>query len=59
MIIIENISSIDRALKLYKKKIKSTKMIEDLRNRKNYIKKSVKRRAEVTKAVWKESNKEK
>lgn len=58
MIIIESVTSIDKALKLYKKKIASTKMITELRNRKNFKKKSVKRRDEIKKAIWKESNRE-
>ena len=39
--------SIDRALKRYKRKVNSTKIIKELRNRKNYTKPSVVRRNEI------------
>ncbi len=45
--------NIDRALKRYKKKHQRTKLIRELRNRKHYLKPSIKRRAEVLKAIYK------
>lgn len=39
--------SIDRALKRYKRKLRDTKIIKELRNRKNYEKPSVRRRNEI------------
>ena len=44
--------SIDRALKRYKRKVNSTKIIKELRNRKNYTKPSVHRRNEVLSAEY-------
>ncbi len=45
--------NIDRALKRYKKKHQRTKLIRELRNRKHFLKPSVRRRAEVLKAIYK------
>lgn len=39
--------SIDRALKRYKRKLRDTKIIKELRNRKTYEKPSVRRRNEI------------
>lgn len=44
--------SIDRALKRYKRKVRATKVIQELRNRKNYTKPSVERRNEVLSAEY-------
>jgi len=44
--------SIDRALKRYKRKVNSTKVIKELRNRKNYTKPSVQRRNEILSAEY-------
>lgn len=54
MIIIEvkNGESIDKALKKLKRKFESTKILRELRNRKEYTKPSEKRRAEVKKAIY-------
>ena len=46
---------LERALKTLKKKFQSTQTLKKLRERKEYVKPSVKRRAEIRKAVWKES----
>lgn len=48
--------SIDRALKRYKRKVHSTKLIKELRNRQQFTKPSVKRRNEVLNAVYREQN---
>lgn len=45
--------SIDRALKRYKRKHRDVQVIKELRKRKNFIKKSVKRRKEILSAVYK------
>lgn len=45
--------SIDRALKKYKRKFERTGMLRELRKRKHFTKPSVKRRAEVLKAIYK------
>jgi len=47
MIIIENCSNIDKALKEYKKKYEKTKILSQLRERQSYTKSSVKRRKEI------------
>ena len=44
--------SIESALKSYKSKVQKTKQIQKLRERENFVKPSVKRRAEVLKAVY-------
>jgi len=44
--------SIDRALKTLKKKVKETKQNEILRDRKEFKKKSVKKREEIKKAAF-------
>jgi small subunit ribosomal protein S21 len=42
--------NINQALKNLKNKVFKTKMLNDIRERKDYTKKSVKRRAEINKA---------
>jgi small subunit ribosomal protein S21 len=44
--------SIESALKSYKSKVQRTKQIQQLRERQEFVKPSVKRRAEVLKAVY-------
>ena len=44
--------SIERALKKYKKKFEKTGVLKQLRQRKQYIKKSVLRRQEIIKAEY-------
>ena len=44
--------SIDRALKRYKRKHRDTKVIKELRRRKNFTKPSVERRDEMLSAVY-------
>lgn len=46
--------NIERALKKYKKKFDRTKVIKELRDRKNYTKPSVARRSERLKAVYRD-----
>ncbi|MFY7671037.1 30S ribosomal protein S21 [Tenacibaculum sp. MEBiC06402] len=46
--------NIDRALKRYKRKHRDTKLMRELRERREYTKESVRRRAEVKKAQYKE-----
>jgi small subunit ribosomal protein S21 len=53
MIIIEiNGDSIEKALKALKRKVDQTKQLRELRNRKEFTKKSVARRTEVNKAKY-------
>jgi small subunit ribosomal protein S21 len=46
--------NIDKALKKYKKKFEKAKTLTQLRDRQAFTKKSVKRRFEVLKAVYKQ-----
>ena len=46
--------SIDRALKRYKRKVQSTRLIKELRKRQHFLKPSVKRRQELLNAVYRE-----
>lgn len=56
MLIIEvkETENIDRALKRYKRKVQQTKILRELRNRKEFKKPSVQRRNQVLKAIYKE-----
>jgi len=44
--------NIERALKKFKRKFEKTGVIRELRNRKAYLKPSVKRRDEIKKAIY-------
>lgn len=46
--------NIDKALKKYKKKFEKAKILVQLRDRQSFTKPSVRRRAEVLKAVYKQ-----
>ncbi|UMB53545.1 30S ribosomal protein S21 [Lutibacter sp. A64] len=46
--------NIDRALKRYKRKTRNTKVLNQLRERKQFTKKSVKRRMQIEKAEYKQ-----
>jgi len=46
--------NIERALKRYKRKTRNTKLINQLRERKNFTKKSVRRRKQIDKAAYKQ-----
>lgn len=46
--------SIDRALKRFKKKFTQTQMLNELRSRKEYIKKSEKKRVSIAKSKYKQ-----
>jgi small subunit ribosomal protein S21 len=49
---IDNKTTIDKALKLLKSKVIKTKLMSELKNRKDYTKKSITRRNEVNKAKY-------
>ncbi|UOB18892.1 30S ribosomal protein S21 [Abyssalbus ytuae] len=49
--------NIDRALKRYRSKHKKTKLMQNLRSNQHFTKKSVQRREEIAKAVYKEEYK--
>jgi small subunit ribosomal protein S21 len=51
---VDNKTPIEKALKLFKSKVIKTKLMTELKQRKEYTKKSVKRRDEVNKAVYSE-----
>lgn len=46
--------SIERALKRYKRKFRSTQILKELRRRKNFTKPSVQRRNEILNAEYRE-----
>jgi small subunit ribosomal protein S21 len=46
--------SIDRALKRYKKKVKRTRLMQEVRRRQAFSKPSIERRKEIIKASYKE-----
>ncbi len=52
MLIIEVTKNIETALKIYKGKVQKTKQIQKLRERKEFIKPSVKKRSEILKAEY-------
>jgi len=51
MLIIEVKDGIDKALKRYKRKFESTKILKQLRERKEFTKPSIKKRNEIKKAI--------
>jgi small subunit ribosomal protein S21 len=54
MLIIEvkDTENIDRALKRYKRKVQNTRLIKEIRKRREFVKPSVKRRNEILKAEY-------
>lgn len=44
--------NIESALRLLKAKVQKTKMVQELRDRQEYVKPSVKRRSEILKAIY-------
>ncbi len=52
-ILIKEGENIDRALKRYKRKCKNVKLVQEIRGRKQYVKKSVKMREQIKKAQHK------
>ncbi|GAA3571507.1 30S ribosomal protein S21 [Snuella lapsa] len=48
---------IESALKRYKRKVRNTKQLQQLRSKKVFTKKSTKRREEITRAKYKEEYK--
>lgn len=55
---VKKAGGLDRALKNYKYKVNKTKMVDELRERKEFKKKSVKRRDEILKAKYVQSKKQ-
>ncbi len=53
---VKNSNSLEQALKTYKFKIYKTKQIQKLQERQEYKKPSVKRRAQIKKAQYKQKN---
>jgi small subunit ribosomal protein S21 len=49
---IRNSESLERALKQLKRKVIDTKQLQNLRDRKEFVKPSVKRRSEINKAKY-------
>lgn len=52
MLIVNVEGNIEKALKLFKSKVIKTKLMTQLRNRKEFTKKSITRRTEVNKAKY-------
>jgi small subunit ribosomal protein S21 len=44
--------SIESALKTFKNKVQKTKLVQELRDRQNYVKPSVKKRTKIQKAIY-------
>lgn len=55
MIIISNIKRIEYALKEYRRKVNSTKLLDEVKSRREYKKKSQRRREQMKKAKYKSS----
>ena len=53
---VKDSDSIDRALKVYKRKFIKTGTLKELRRRKEFVKPSVRRREEMLKAAYKLKN---
>lgn len=51
---VDNKTPIEKALKLFKSKVIKTKLMTELKSRKEFTKKSIKRRDEIKKAVYSE-----
>ena len=51
---VDNNTPIEKALKLFKSKVIKTKLMSELRNRKNFSKPSVIKRSEKNKAIYSE-----
>jgi small subunit ribosomal protein S21 len=49
---VENHSSLEKALKIYKSKVIKTRQSSELNNRKEFVKKSVKKRQQLMKAKY-------
>lgn len=54
---VDNKTPIEKALKLFKSKVIKTKLMTQIKNRKEFTKKSIERRNEVKKAVYVQKNK--
>jgi small subunit ribosomal protein S21 len=46
--------TIDRALRRYKRKVRDTKLMKEVRTRKHFEKPSVRRRTQILKAIYRE-----
>ena len=51
---VKDVDSLDKALKQLKKKVEKAKVIHELRDRKYFVKPSIRRREEIKKAAYKE-----
>jgi len=51
---VKDADSLDKALKQFKKKVEKAKVIQDLRERRNFTKPSVVRREQIKKAAYRE-----
>ena len=53
-ILVKDDEPIDKALRRYRRKVRDTKLMRNVRKRKHFTKPSVERRAEILKAAYKE-----
>lgn len=58
LIDVKKVGGLDKALKNYKYKVNKTKMVDELRERQQFVKKSVKRRSEILKAKYVQEKKQ-
>jgi small subunit ribosomal protein S21 len=56
---VDNKTPIEKALKLFKSKVIKTKLMTEVRNRKEFSKPSVIKRNVISKAIYSEKNKDK
>jgi small subunit ribosomal protein S21 len=56
---VDNKTPIEKALKLFKSKVIKTKLMSEIRNRKEFSKPSVIKRNEINNAIYTEKNKSK
>lgn len=54
---VDNKTPIEKALKLFKSKVIKTKLMTQIKNRKEFTKKSIDRRNELKKAIYVQKNK--
>jgi small subunit ribosomal protein S21 len=52
---VDSKTPLEKALKIFKSKVIKTKLMTELKNRKDFTKKSVKKRTEIKKAIYSEN----
>ena len=59
MIDVSSLDSLDRALKQFKKRMERSRIINELRERKHFVKPSIKRRQQRLKAIYRQQMQDK